>query len=166
MGKKIMETAEALAWPKGTKKSKYSYKHGRATAAFRKAFNRVAPHHSGWSAPSRKGASCDVAVMAVMRSSGVCKSYPRGRSEQQRYKPKKCRRIVYKNARPADVAKPNDVVIYCRGGGRGHTLIRGKDIKGRFWWAEAAYGKTYFHKYKDAKKLHRKYRKVIILREK
>lgn len=161
MGKKIMETAEALAWPKGTKKSKYSYKNGRPTPAFRKAFNGVAPHHSGWSAPSRKGASCDVAVMAVMRSSGVCKSYPRGRSEQQRYKPKKCRRLVYRNAKPASVAKPNDVVIYLRGGSGGHTLIRGKGC-----WYEAAYAKTYFHRYKDAKKLHRKYRKVIILREK
>ena len=160
MAKRIMKTAEALAWPRGTKKSKDSYKKGRPTTAFSVGLHKVAPHRR-WSAPARKGASCDVAMMVLMRLSGVCKSYPRGRSEQERFKPKKCRRLVYRNARPADVAKPNDVVIYCRGGGKGHTLARGKNC-----WYEAAYAKTYLHKYKDKKKLHRKYRKVIILREK
>lgn len=158
---RVMDMADKLAWPKGTDKSKYSYNGGKPTSAFQKALNKVRPDRSSWSAPARKGASCDVGVYTVMRSSKVSPKYPRGRSEQMKFVPKNCRRIVYRNARPVDVAKPNDVVFYDRGGGKGHTFIRGEKC-----WYEAAYAKTYFHRYKDAKKLHKKYRKVIILREK
>ena len=158
---RVMKTAEKLAWPKGTDKKKYAYKGGKPTDKFKSALIKVLPNRGGWSTPARKGASCDVAVCVIMRYSGVSKKYPRGRDEQMKYVPKNCKRLVYKNARPVDVAKPNDVVFYDRGGGKGHTFIRGDGC-----WYEAAYAKTYFHRYKDAKKLHKKYKKVIILREK
>ena len=158
---RVMKTAEKLTWPKGTAKTAYSYNGGKPTSAFRKALNKAAPNRDHWSAPARKGASCDVGVFTVMRESGVSPKYPRGRDEQMKFVPKNCKRIVYENAVPAKVAKPNDVVFYDRGGGKGHTFIRGKNC-----WYEAAYGKTYFHRVGDAKKYHKKYRRVIILREK
>ena len=160
MANRVMNTAEQLAWPKGTDKAKYKYKTGKPTPEFKAALNAVFPNRGKWSAAPKKGASCDVAVATVMRKSGVAKKYPRGRSEQEKYKPKNCKRIVYKNAAPASVAKPNDVVIYCKGGGKGHTLIRGNGC-----WYEAANAKTYFHKIGTKKKLKKKYKKVIILRE-
>lgn len=158
---RVMDTAEKLAWPRGTKKSKYAWKGGKPTKAFKKAMNKVFPNRSKWNPASKAGCACDVCVAVVMRLSGVAKKYPRGRWEQEKYKPKNCKRIVYKNAIPAKVAKPNDVVIYLRGGKKGHTLIRGNGC-----WYEGAIRKTYLHKFKDKKKLHKKYRKVIILREK
>ena len=156
---KITKTADLLAYPRGTKKSKYSYKNGKPTPEFSTAFNKVFKRRSNWSRAPRLGASCDVAVAVVMRYSGVARKYPRGRNEQIKYNPKKCKKIIYRNTTPYKVAKDGDVIIYCRGNGGGHTLIRGSGC-----WYEAAYQKTYFHKYKDAAKLHRKYPKIIIYR--
>lgn len=158
---KIVKTAEALAYPRGTKKNKYSYKIGRPSEAFSKAFNKVFKNRSSWSRAPRLGASCDVAVAVVARFSGVAKRYPRGRTEQEKYHCKNLKKIIYHRVSPAKVAKEGDIVIYCRGGGKGHTLIRGAGC-----WYEAAYQKTYFHKYKDAAKLHKKYPKIIIYRMK
>ena len=160
-GRRVMEMAEKLSYPKGTPKEKYAYKGGKPTKKFQNALDEVLPNRENWSAPARKGASCDVAVCVVMRKSKVSPKYPRGREEQMKFVPKHCDRYEYKWAVPAKKAKPNDVVFYDRGGGKGHTFIRGEDC-----WYEARYGKAYFHRRKDGKKFHKKYKRVIILREK
>ena len=157
----VMKMAEELSWAKGTPKEEYAYDGGKATKKFKDALNKELPNRDHWSAPARKGASCDVAVCTVMRKSGVSPKYPRGREEQMRFVPKKCKRLEYANAVPAKKAKPNDVVFYDRGGGKGHTFIRGEDC-----WYEARYGKSYFHRIKDSKRFHKRYKRVIILREK
>lgn len=165
---KILEQAIKLAYPKGTPKKAYSYKNGRPTPQFTKALKKVFPKakRKKWSAPARKGASCDISVAVCVRSSGVAKAYPRGRDKQRNYKPKKMQRIAKKSARPIDYAKPGDVIIYDRtkSGKKGHTFIYGDN---RLY--EAAYKKTYLHTVAKpenvAKKMNRRYKKIIILRE-
>lgn len=163
---KVLDTAVKLAWAKGTKKKKYTYKSGKPTKAFRIALKKVFPKRK-WSPAARKGASCDVAVAVCARYSGVAKKYPRGRDKQRVYEPKKMRRIAKKNARPIDYAKKGDIILYDRtkGGKKGHTFIYGGD---RLY--EAANKKTYFHTVAKpenvSKKMNKKYKKIIILREK
>lgn len=163
---KILDTAVQLAWAKGTPKRKYAYKGGAPTKAFKTALNKVFPRRK-WSTASRKGASCDVAVAVCARYSGVAKKYPRGRDKQRNYEPKKMKRIAKVKARPVDYAKKGDIIIYDRttGGKKGHTFIYGGDCL-----YEASNGKTYLHtvaKPKNvSKKMNRRYKKIIILREK
>lgn len=165
---RILDQAIKLSYPKGTDKKKYAYKGGKPTKAFKDALNKVFPKRSGWSSAPKKGASCDVAVATVVRSSGVAKKYPRGRSEQRKYKSDKFKRIVKKNARPIDYAKAGDVVIYDRtkGGKKGHTFIFGGNCIYEAKNNKNASKRSYFHCNRNLKKMRKKYPKVIILREK
>ncbi len=163
---KILEQAIKLAYPKGTPRKAYSYHHGQPTPQFKQALKKAFPKRN-WSKAARKGASCDVAVAVCVRSSGVDKKFPRGRSEQRKYKSKHFKRIVKKNARPIDYAKPGDIVEIDRtkGGKKGHIFVYGKD---RIY--EAAREKTYLHTVAKPenvkKKMNKRYKKIIILREK
>ena len=160
---KILAQARKLSWPKGTAKKKYSYKKGSATSAFKTALKKAYPKRSSWSKAPRVGASCDVAVGVVARTSGVLPKYPRGRSEQRKYKSSKITRIVKTNARPIDYIKPGDIVFYDRNksGSKGHTFIC--DVDGIH---EAANGKAYLHFNSSKAKLKKRYKRVIILRAK
>ena len=84
-GQKIASTAKALAYPKGTAKSKYTYGKGKATAAFTAAINKVYPKRSSWSKQCQAGASCDVGAGTVLRYSGYDPTIPRGLQEQIPY---------------------------------------------------------------------------------
>ena len=165
---RILDQAVKLSYPKGTDSSKYKYKTGKPTKAFREALKKSFPKRSGWSTAPRKGASCDVAVAVVVRSSGVDKKYPRGRSEQRKYKSDKFKRIVKKNARPLDYLKPGDIFIYDRteGGKKGHTGIFGDNCIYEAKNNKSASKRMYWHRNGSLKKLKKKYPKVIILREK
>ncbi len=82
----IALTAEKLAWPKGTKKSKYVANHrhdkftswsqlgtAKPTKAFMDAMDRVYPNHFKWGTgyPAiRTGQSCDTFVGVVVKASG------------------------------------------------------------------------------------------------
>lgn len=161
---KILEQAIYLSYPKGTPKKAYSYKTGAPTPQFKKALKKAFPNRKSWSPAARKGASCDVAVAVVARSSGVAKKFPRGRSEQRHYEGKTAfKRIVKKNATPIKHAKKGDIVLYDRtsGGKKGHIFIFGGDCI-----YEAANEKSYFHRNSSLKKMKKKYKKIIILREK
>ena len=81
-GQKIAYTGIALAYPKGTSKSKYTYGKGKATDAFTKAINKVYPKRSSWSKQCQAGASCDVGAGTVIRYSGIDPDIPRGLQEQ------------------------------------------------------------------------------------
>lgn len=160
---RILDTARALSYPAGTSKATYAYKGGHPTTAFKSALKAVFPKRSGWSKAPKKGASCDVAVAVVARYSGVAPKYPRGRSEQRKYKGGNLTRHVYKPGTPIKHAKPGDIVIYDRtkGGKKGHTFIFGGDCI-----YEASNKKKYFHRNGSLKKMQKKYPKIIILREK
>lgn len=84
-GQKIAYTAKALAWPKGTSKSKYTYPKGKAIEAFTNAINKVYPKRSTWSKQCQAGASCDVGAGTVIRYSGFDPHIPRGLEEQIPY---------------------------------------------------------------------------------
>lgn len=77
----IAQKARELAWPYGTKASKYKYPSGSPTAAFKMALNKAYPNRSAWSDRPKKGASCDVFVGTVVRVSGHDTSFPRGLSD-------------------------------------------------------------------------------------
>lgn len=161
---RILNQAIYLSWPPGTPKSKFAYKGGHPTPQFKAALNAVFPKRGKWSKAARKGASCDVAVAVVARSSGVAKKFPRGRSEQRHYKGKTAfTRIVKKNATPIKHARTGDIVLYDRtkGGKKGHIFIFGGDCI-----YEASNKKKYFHRNGSLKKMQKKYKKIIILREK
>jgi len=165
---KILNMAAYLSYPKGTAKSKYAYRGGSPTKAFGDALKQAFPKRSGWSPAPRKGASCDVAVATVVRASGVDKKYPRGRSEQRVYKSSKFQRIVKKNARPIDYARPGDIVIYDRtqGGRKGHTFVFGGNCIYEAKNNKSPSKRSYFHRNGNLKKMRKKYPKIIILREK
>lgn len=160
---KILNQARALSWPKGTAAKKFAYKGGSATSAFKTALKKAYPKRSSWSKAPRVGASCDVAVGVVARTSGLAPKYPRGRSEQRNYKPSGFTRIAKKNVKPITYIKPGDIVLYDKtsGGKKGHTFIYGD---GGIY--EAANGSKYFHFNSSTAKLKKKYKKVIILRAK
>ena len=83
----ILEKAIQLSWPKGTEKAKYAYKTGKATRAFRTALHKVFPQYKYWDKAPATGASCDVAVATVVRSTGLAKKYPNTCAKQFNYKP-------------------------------------------------------------------------------
>lgn len=128
----IAKTAVKLAWKKGTSKSKYAYPKGRSNGAYRYALNKAYPNRS-WSAPAKAGASCDVFVGTVMRTTGLCPKYHRGLSEQWDDLKKSC----WKEIKPSK-ARRGDVVIYKRTDGGVHTcIVTGHNV------AEASYGDFY-----------------------
>lgn len=160
---KLIAKARELSWPKGTKASKFAWKGGSATSAFKTALSKAYPKRSGWSAAPRKGCSCDVAIGTLVRASGVDKKFPRGRSEQRKYKSAKFTRIVKTNARPIDYLQPGDIGLYDRtsGGKKGHIFFY--TTEGIY---EAANKSKYFHLNTSLAKLKKKYKKIIILRAK
>lgn len=160
---KIAQKAQALAWAKGTKKSKYAYKGGSATSNFKTALDKFYPKHKSWGAGAKTGASCDVYVGTVARSSGIDSKYPRGFDEQIKYKSDKFTRKVYKNVKPIDVVKSGDIVLYTKNksGSKHHTLIYADKLI-----YEAQHKKTYGHVNKSLSKLKTKRPKVVILRAK
>lgn len=128
---KLIAKAKALAWPKGTKSTKYKWKGGSATGAFKKALKRVftEKERSKWGSAAKKGCSCDVFVATCIRDAGLDDKYPRGLKEQYSYKPKNFTRKVYKNKKPVDVAKKNSIIIYAKNKNKtkGHTCIYGNN---------------------------------------
>ena len=77
-GELIAKKAEELAWPAGTSLSKYKYSGGSPTQAYREALDQAYGSRKSWGKQTRAGASCDVFVGTVVRSSGVDTGYPRG----------------------------------------------------------------------------------------
>lgn len=154
---KILDKAKELSWKKLPKAErwKYSYKKGAPTKKFKAAFKKAFPKTS-----MKKAANCDRAVATVLRVCGFGKC-PAGNKEQLKWKPKKLKRIVYKNKAPYGVTKAGDAIIYQKSNGKRHTLIRGENCI-----YEAAHEKTYFHRNGSLKKLKVKRPKVVVLREK
>ena len=161
---KLVAEARSLAWAKGTPKSKYAWKGGSATKAFKAALNKVYPNRSKWSAAPKAGCSCDVFVGTVVRSSGLDSKFPRGFDEQFKYKSNNFDRLVYSNVTPWSVSKDGDIVLYTKNksGTSKHVLIRGDGVI-----YEAQYENTYGHVNTGVKKkLNVKRPKVVILRAK
>lgn len=161
---KIVTKAKELAWAVGTSSSKYAYKGGSATPAFKKALDKVYPNRSSWGKPTKVGCSCDVFTGVVLNSTGIVKDYPRGFDEQKKYSNSKLQKLVYKDVAPYSVSKSGDIILYYKkaDGSSKHTLIRGDGVI-----YEAQYEKTYGHVNKAVKsKLNKKRPYVVIFRAK
>ena len=139
---RITNKAFDLAWPAGTSSSKYNYNGGSPTAAYRYALESAYPNRSKWGAAPKVGASCDVFVGTVLRSSGVDGSAPRGLSEQFPYfkGSSKYKRVSYSGKRSE--LRSGDIVMFTRNAGNTHIclyLVK----NGKEYIAEANYQHTY-----------------------
>lgn len=118
---KILEMARRCSWAFGTAKLKYSYPGGSPTPEFKAAINKAYPDRSKWGKQTRAGASCDVFVGTVIRSTGYDTKFPRGLDGVEKH----CKdNPLWKNTgiRDLDELKPGDVVFYLYKGG-GHIYI-------------------------------------------
>lgn len=133
---KITLTAMLLAWPRGTEKPVYSYPDGSPTENFKKALDAVYPNRDSWSDGPKLGASCDVFVGTVVRTSGYDLDYPRGWDEQYEYlqTSRKWTRVKYSG--DLNTLENGDIIIYMRKSGRKHTCIF-LNIDGKPYLAEA-----------------------------
>ena len=160
---RVAEMAKALAWPDGTASSKYAYKGGSPTAAFKKALDKVFPKHSKWGKAASKGASCDVFAATVMNSTGIVTNMPRGYDEQKKYTNANLSKITRNNVKPLSIAKSGDMILYTKNasGSSRHVIILGNGVI-----YEAQYEKTYGHVNTSTSKINTSRPKVIIFRAK
>lgn len=160
---KIVDMAKKLAWPVGTASSKYAYKGGSATAAFKAALDKVFPKHNSWGKAPSKGASCDVFSATVMNSTGIVTNMPRGYDEQVKYTNANLSKITRNNVKPLSVGKAGDMILYTKNesGSSHHVIILGDGVI-----YEAQYEKTYGHVNTSTSKINTSRPKVIIFRAK
>lgn len=156
---KLVAQAKALAWSKGTDSSKYKWKGGSATAAFKAALEKAYPNRKSWGKAPKVGCSCDVFVGTCVNTCGIgVSNFPRGLDQQKKYTNSHFERREYKNKKPYDVSKDGDVVMYERTDGH-HVLIRGNGVI-----YEAGFENSYGHVQTNLKKLKTSRPRVIILR--
>lgn len=151
---KIAKMADKLAYESAPEKAKYLT--GKPKAEYKKALDEAYPNRKSWGTPSRKGASCDVFVGTVIRSSGVDKKFPRCLSQQDKYmsKSKKFERVKNPTVKKL---KDGDIIIYQKTDGGGHICIfSGKKIKHASY--KRWYGRTTNN---EAKMLSKKGRRFV-----
>ena len=160
---KVVAMAKALAWPVGTASSKYAWKGGDATAAFKKALDKVFPNHNKWGKAPSKGASCDVFAATVMNSTGIVTNMPRGYTEQLKYTNANLSKITRNNVKPLSIGKAGDMILYTKNasGSERHVIILGDGVI-----YEAQYEKTYGHVNTSTSKINTERPKVVIFRAK
>lgn len=117
---KIALKANEYAYANNTKKA--DYKTGKPTEAYETGLQAAYPSRDKWSAPARKGASCDVYVGTCIRSSGIDKQFPRGLDGQwERLKDSDKFRLI-KNP-TAETVKDGDIITYAKSSEGGHICI-------------------------------------------
>ena len=143
---KLADMAKKLAYGTAAK-AKAKYPSGSPTPEYKKALNKVFPDRKKWGPAPRKGASCDVFIGTVVRSSGVDKKFPRALGTDYSYleASKKFKKV--KVTKVKDL-KDGDIIIYKRTNGKGHIcMFVGGKIK------HAAYNKWYPRTQKCAAKM-------------
>ena len=120
-GNIIAQTAKELAWKKGTKKEKYTYKIGHPTEAFKAAIDKVFPNRKSWSKQCQEGASCDVGAAVIIRASGADPKIPRGLAKQFPYM-KKSKRFKEINIKEGYDFHPGDMGLWLTNSA-GHAWI-------------------------------------------
>lgn len=122
-----------------------AYPTGKPTAEYKAALNKAYPDRSGWGKGPKAGASCDVYVGTVVRTSGVDKDFPRGLDQQQPYldKSDKFKRVLNLTGRDLkeDELQDGDIITYRYKTGRGHICIW-KDGKLKHAHLDKWYGRT------------------------
>ena len=131
-GKKLSETALALAWPVGyVKKSENG-----PTAAFKKAMYETKTNQGENGNHCRRiGKACGMFVGTVVRAAGIDKSFPKMASKIYPYVKKSSRWKEVSTSRP----KAGDISLsYFENGEAGHVSIYVKNKKGKIVTAEAS----------------------------
>ena len=145
---RIAQTAELLAWPKGTSRNKYTYtgsvggynykkwsdlKQGKPNEAYQKALDTLKPRH-GFSSMGALGADCGHFVTIALKYSGYNRGMSYGQADEY---------LLKHGWKTVGSAKRGDVCIARGGSGTGfHTWI----YLGDGLSAEANYtGKSFGH---------------------
>ena len=134
---KIVQACDELAFPYGTKKAKYKYKHkkgtkvkkydsDRPTKANKKAFDKIFKDHWEWGSTKhgygqRTNACCDDFAALIVRYAGVDKKFPHATGTLLKgYKSDHFKRIKYTNA---EQLKEGDIIVYKKTNGGEHVII-------------------------------------------
>lgn len=122
---RIYSKAKECSYKAGTAYKKRAYPSGKPKKAYKKALNDAYPNRSSWGQQTRKGASCDVFVGTVIRSSGVDKKFPRGLDEVYPYIKSSRGKKKWKRKRNPKKKnlKPGDVIYQIFDSGAGHISI-------------------------------------------
>ena len=138
----IAQTAKELAWPLGTKPSRYKYPKGKPTDKFYKALCKVYPEHASWKPVStRKGASCDVGAGTVLRYSKAFPSISRALAKQfpQMEKSAKFKDVGIKKS---SQMRAGDIGMYMNKGRGSHIWVA---LGGKLIAESNFTAKYYFH---------------------
>ena len=131
-GKKLSETALALAWPAGNKKRSEE----KPTSAFKKAMYETKTNQGENGNHCRRiGKACGMFVGTVVRAAGIDKSFPKMASKIYPYVKKSSRWKEVSTSRP----KAGDISLsYFENGEAGHVSIYVKNKKGKIVTAQAS----------------------------
>lgn len=137
----IVNKAIELAWPDGTSSSKYKYPQGYATDSYKKALEQAFGSRKGWGDATKKGASCDVFLSTVLRTTGVAPDCPRGLQELFPYfaNSSKFQRVDYDGK--ISTLRSGDIIIYYHSNGAHCCIYFNKN--GKDYIAEANHNSTY-----------------------
>ena len=132
----IAKQAIECAWPKGTPKAKTRWPGGSRPAAYTAALQKAYGSRSGWSKQCRAGASCDVFVGTVVRSSGYDTKFPRGLDGDRSYLPKsdKFQKVTINSVSDYE---PGDLIMYFNPK-MSHICVY-VEIDGKGYFAEASH---------------------------
>lgn len=133
----IAKQAINCAYAPGTSRSVYRYHGGKPKPAYKQALSQAYGSRSGWSAQTRAGASCDVFVGTVVRTSGYDGNFPRALAKDLNYLPSssKFKKVSISSTSQLE---PGDIIMYLRHGGGGHICIY-VEIEGKGYIANAHY---------------------------
>ena len=132
-----------LAYPDDPPEAQYP--GGKPTEKYKEALKIAYPDRKSWGAAPRAGASCDVFVGTVLRTTGIAPDFPRGLSEQIPYLRNSDRfyDIGYTGDRSA--LKPGDIIVIDYGTGAHICII----VNEKYHICEANYKDTYGITVKD-----------------
>ncbi len=118
----IAKQAINCAYAPGTSRSVYRYHGGSPKPAYKAALSQAYGSRSGWSKQTRAGASCDVFVGTVVRTSGYDTNFPRALAKDLKYLPSSSK---FKKVKLSSVSElePGDIFFYLRHGGGGHISV-------------------------------------------
>ena len=139
----IANKANELAYTGSPKDA--AYPSGKPTKEYKAALNKVYPDRSGWGAGPKAGASCDVYVGTVIRSTGIDSDFPRGLDQQQPYLAKSSKftcvlSLTGRDLKASDL-QDGDIITYRYNSGSGHICIW-KDGKLKHAHLNEWYGRT------------------------
>lgn len=117
---KIAKKAKELSYAGCPDEARYP--SGKPKKEYKDALNEVYPHRKSWRKACQKGASCDVGIGTIMRSSGVDKGFPRSLSDQVRYLEKHKEYTLIKGATEKTL-RDGDIVVYKKLDGGGHICM-------------------------------------------